>query len=100
MHADGLEALVEAADEVEDESAVSDGLSEVAEHVRHALHLLAVISDGLITLDVGAELGVEEGTRFAIVEELGLHSTPRVAGGGVLGGDRLGEVVADGAEKP
>jgi hypothetical protein len=35
-----------------------------------------------------------------IVEELRLNSTPCGAGGGVLGRDRLGEVVADGVEDP
>jgi hypothetical protein len=60
MHPDGLEALVQTADDVEDEGAVGDGLAQVLKHVRHALHLLAVRSDRQIALDEVAELRLEE----------------------------------------
>jgi len=60
MHPDGLESLVQTADDVEDEGAVGDGLAQVLEHVRHALHLLAVLGDRQIALDEVAELRLEK----------------------------------------
>ena len=45
MHADVLEPLVQAANDVEDKSAVGDDLAQGAE-LLHLLQLLAIISDG------------------------------------------------------
>ena len=47
MEADVGEAFAEAADEVEDEGTVGDGLAEV---VRHPLEAAAVVGDGEISL--------------------------------------------------
>jgi hypothetical protein len=84
MHADGLEALIQTANEVEDEGAVGDDFTQVAQRVRHALQLLAVVGDVQIALNEVAELGVEEeGACLAVVEELGLHRAPGGTSSGV-----------------
>ena len=51
--------LVEAPDEVEDERAIGDCLTEVPEVIRHPLETPAVVGDGEITLGEAAKLGVE-----------------------------------------
>jgi hypothetical protein len=50
MEADGLELLVEAPNDFEDESAVGDGLAEVAEVLGLALVEPAIIGDGEVTM--------------------------------------------------
>jgi len=50
------EALVEAADDVEDEGAVGDDLVEGREIIGHLLQLAAEIGDGEVALDEVAEL--------------------------------------------
>jgi hypothetical protein len=77
MDADGGELLVEPADDVEDECTVGDVLTKTAQGVSHGLEAAAVVADGEVTLDEGAELSVQEnGTLLLIVEELGLHREP------------------------
>ena len=44
-------ALVEAADDVEDEGAVGDDLAEGREIIGHLLQLAAVLGDGEVALD-------------------------------------------------
>ena len=56
MHPDGLEPLAQAANDVEDEGAVSDDLAQVSKHVRHALHLLAALGYRQIALEKVEEL--------------------------------------------
>ena len=59
--------LVEATDEVEDEGAIGDYLTEVAEIIRHMLHTPVVIRGGKITMNEATELGVEvQGTGLTI----------------------------------
>jgi hypothetical protein len=70
MDADGSELLAKATDDVEDECAVGDGLGKTSQGINHGLEALAVLSDGEVALDQGAELGVEKGSLFPIVEEL------------------------------
>ena len=101
MKTNGNEALIQTADDIEDEGAVADDLAQVRKHVGHALHLLAVLSDGQIALREVAKLGIEEqGARLAVVEELGFHSNPSIAGSGVPRGDGGGKIVGDGADDP
>jgi hypothetical protein len=57
---DDLEALVEAARNVQDQGAVLNGFAEVSEGVSHAFHLAAIVVDGECSLGEDAELGVEE----------------------------------------
>lgn len=90
------EALIESADHVEDEDAVSDDLTEGAEIVGHLLEVAAVLSDGEIALDEVAELYLDlDGTHLLVAEELGLDNKPGVLDNGALGGDDLGEGVED-----
>jgi hypothetical protein len=101
MEADGLELHVEAPNDVEDESAVGDGLAEVAEVLGLALVEPAIIGDGEVTLTEGAKVGVGvQGARGLIPEELGLDGELDVASRGAMLGDGVGEVVGDGAEEP
>ena len=80
---DRCKPFVEAADDVEDESAVLNGFAEIGEVVGHALELLAVIGDGEITLHKSSELGVEdEGASLTVAQELGLDGEPSGASGG------------------
>lgn len=54
---------------------------EVAESVHHGLEMPAVVDDGQITLDIGAQLGVKEaGAGLTVAEELGLDGEPDGAG--------------------
>ena len=80
MKTDVGKTLVEAMDEVEDEGAIGDYLTEVAEIIRHMLHTPVVIRGGKITLNEATELGVEvQGTGLTIAEELRFHGDPRGA---------------------
>jgi hypothetical protein len=88
MEADGLELLVEAPNDFEDESAVGDGLAEVAEVLGLTLVEPAIIGDGEVTLTEGAKVGVGvQGARGLIPEELGLDGEPDVASRGAMLGD-------------
>lgn len=72
--------LIEAAEEVEDEGAIGDDLTEVAKIICHMLHTPIVIHDGKITLNEATELGVEiQGMGHMITEELRFHGNPRGA---------------------
>jgi hypothetical protein len=75
MNPDGGKLLVEPVDDVEDERTVGDVLTETAQGISHGLEVPTVVADGEVTLDEGAELGVQEnGALLLVVEELGLHS--------------------------
>ena len=101
VKADVGEALVEAADEVEDEGPIRDDLAEGAKVRGHPLEPPAVICNGQITLREAAELGVEvEGARLAVAEELCFHSEPGIACGDGARGDGVGEIIGDGAKDP
>jgi hypothetical protein len=71
MAPDTLEALGEAADDVEYQRTVADRFSKVSEGVGHVLEAAAVLRDGQVPLTEVAELGVEvEGASLLIPEEL------------------------------
>jgi len=71
MEADGSEPFVEAANDVEDKSAVGDRLAEVAEVLRLPLVEPTVIGDRKVALTEVAEINVGvEGARRLIAEKL------------------------------
>jgi hypothetical protein len=77
VKADGFEPFVEAADDVEDEGAVGDGFTEVAEILRLALVEPTVVSDGEVALTEVAKVGVGvQGAHRLIPEKLGLNGEP------------------------
>lgn len=62
---------VEPANNIEDETLVGDMLNEVTKGVGHGLEAPAVVGDGQITLNEGAEPCVEEeSTGLVVAEEL------------------------------
>jgi len=86
------EVVVEAADHVEDKSAVGDDFAEGPKVVSHLLESTTVLRDGEVALDEVAELRLElDGTGLLVAEELGLDGKPCISGGGALGGDDFGE---------
>jgi hypothetical protein len=95
------EAVVEAAQEVDGEQPVGDGLTELDQGVGEGLHPPAVVGDGEGALAEGAELGVDEDDAgLPIAHELFLESQPRRTGCGGGGGDNLVELERDGAVEP
>ena len=101
MTTDVAEPVVEAADDVQDQRAVSDGLAKGGEAVRHGLEATAVVGDGELPLDEVPELVVEvEGARLPLPQELGFQGEPDVASRGVALHHGLGEVGGDGARDP
>jgi len=63
-----LETFIEAAQDVQHEGAVLDGLAKISKCIGHGLHLAAEVVDGEGTLAESAEFGVEEhGAGLAIV---------------------------------
>ena len=71
MEADGGEPFVEAANDVEDKSAVGDRLAEVAEVLRLPLVEPTVIGDRKVALTEVVEINVGvEGARRLIAEKL------------------------------
>ena len=77
MHPESGIALVEAAQHVEHQRAVGDGLTELAKFGRHLLELLAVIYNREITLHEVSECGIEmKGTSLTVPKELGLDGEP------------------------
>lgn len=71
------EAVVEVADDVEDESAIGDWLAQVAECICHALEATTVVGDGEVTLDEVAELHVSvEGVGLPVAKELSFNGKP------------------------
>jgi hypothetical protein len=66
-----LEALVEAAKNVEDEVPVIDGRPQVSEGINHALELAAILSHKEVTLYKVAEGSIKvKSTCHTITEEL------------------------------
>jgi hypothetical protein len=91
-----LESFAEAAQDVEHQGAVLDGLAKVGE----ALHLAAIVVDGEGALGERAELGVDEhGARCAVVEELLLKAEPGDPGSDTVAVmDDIEQVGGDGVE--
>jgi hypothetical protein len=97
-----LEALVEAAQDVQYKGTVLNGLTNISKSVSHALHFVAVVVDGEGTLGEGAKLGVEQhGVGLTIVEELLFDAKPScLSGEAVRLVDDVQEVGGDGVEEP
>ena len=94
-------AGAEATQKVQHQGPVGDRLAEVAERVRHALHLAAVLVHGEVPLREQVELGVEvERPRIPIPEELVLESEPRLACSVRLIADDVLQLNGDGAVEP
>jgi hypothetical protein len=99
--ADGLEAIGETANDVEHQRALSDGLAEITQGVRHVLEAPAVVGDRQVALAEVTELGVEmEGTGLLVPKELFLEGEPDDAGSSGAGHHGLSEVDGDGARDP
>jgi hypothetical protein len=80
---------------------VGDRLAEVAEGVRHALHLAAVLPHGVIPLRELVELGVEvEGPSVLVPEELFLEGEPRLRARVCLVANDVLELDGDGTMEP
>jgi hypothetical protein len=95
------EAVVEAAQKVDGEQPVGDGLTELDQGVGKGLHPPAVVGDREGALAQGAELGVDEDDAgLPIAHKLLLESQPRRTGCGGGGGDNLVELERDGAVEP
>jgi hypothetical protein len=96
-----LKAFVEAVDDVEDKSLVGDRLAKVAKIFGKLFVATIVLSSRKIAMSEGAEglVGVE-GARRAVPEKLGLDGKPQDVSRGATLGDRIGEVVGDGAVDP
>jgi hypothetical protein len=96
-----LKAFVEATDEVEDKSLVGDRLAKVAKIFGELFVAATVLSSRKIALSEGAESLVRvEGAHRAVPEKLGLDGEPQDASRGAALGDRIGDVVSDGAIDP
>ena len=81
-----LETLIQSSKNIVDEVAVLDARAEIAESVRHVLHLGGVLDDREFTLVEAAELVTEEsGARVAVFAEDGADGTPEGKSGGVPG---------------
>jgi hypothetical protein len=95
-----LESFAEAAQDVEHQGAVLDGLAKVGERVGEALHLAAIVIDGEGALGERAELGVDEhGARRVVVEELLLKAEPGDPGSDTVAVmDDIEQVGGDGVE--
>jgi len=76
---DTAEALVEAADDVEDEGAIGDDLAEGYEIIGHLLQLAAVLGDREVALDEVVKPRLQlNGAGLPIAEELRLDGGPGV----------------------
>jgi hypothetical protein len=70
------EALVEAANYVEDEGAVCDNFPESAEVINHLLEAVAVLDNGEVALDEDAEPRLKlDGAFLPVLKELGLTAS-------------------------
>ena len=99
--ADVGEALVEAADDVEDEGAVGDDLAEGREIIGHLLQLAAVLGDGEVALDEVVKPRLQlNGASLPIAEKLRLDSEPGVPGCGTLGTDDLAQIIRERGDNP
>jgi hypothetical protein len=75
-------ASAEATQKVEDEGAVEDRLTEIAEGVCHVLHPMAVLADREVLLRVNAKGCVEvERAGLSVAEKLGLEGDPGLVSG-------------------
>lgn len=93
MHTSVLEALVEAAEHIEDDGTIRNMFPKLADGVVHVLEAVVVVGDGELPLGEVAKLGIEEESPiFLIVEVLGLDDKLGSMGSGVALHDGFGEV--------
>jgi hypothetical protein len=72
--------VTEPAEDVEDQDAILHGPAEVIKGVCHALHPTIELANGEVTLDEGAEAGVEtQSPGLSIAQELPVKGKPRPA---------------------
>jgi hypothetical protein len=94
-------AGAEATQKVQHQGPVGDRLTEVAERVRHALHLAAVLVHREVPLREQVELGVEvQGASVAVPEELFFKGEPRPTTRVHLVADDVLELEGDGSMEP
>jgi hypothetical protein len=93
--------LVRAPKNIEDEVAVGDGAAEVAQGVRHALHLVTVVTHREVTLYEVAEHGVEvKYACFSFDDELVLDRVPDLARSNAKLLDDVLKLIGDRAKDP
>lgn len=101
MEVEGEEALVKAADDVEDEIHVGDQFTKVSKVLGELLVAVAVFSNREIALGERPELLVGvEGLGRAVPKKLGFDGEPQDLSRGVALGDGVDEVVGDCAKNP
>ena len=93
--------LVEAAQDIQNQGAVLDDLTQVPKIICHLLHALTVIGDREIALLEEAKLGVElKRASFTVAAELLIDAQPGDPRGVIPNADRLHQIGVEGAEKP
>ena len=99
---DGLVLLVEAAEQVEDEVGLGDGLPDVAKIVGSLLHAHAVLVDGGVALGHRVELVTQEDGAGRLVSLVQVGDGRPELAGGLLGAghSEVEDGVGDGAEDP
>lgn len=101
LKTNAVEPIVEVADDVEDKSAIRDGLAKIAKSVGHPLELAAIDGDGEITLAEVAKLHVkEQGTSFPVPEELRNDGEPSTTSRGVANEDSVSKLGGVGVDDP
>jgi hypothetical protein len=97
-----LKPFVEAAQDVQDERAVTDGLAKISKGISLGLHLAAVVVDGEGALREVAKFSIkDECPGFAISQELIFDPEPRCPGSGAsVLVDDVQKVGGDGVENP
>jgi hypothetical protein len=93
--------LVKAAEEIHDEGAVSDNLTQITKLLGEFLVLVTIICHRKITLTEVPEFGIAvDGAGFLMTEELILDGEPGGTGRGVAGDCSVGDVGGDGPDDP
>jgi hypothetical protein len=91
----------EAMQKVQHQGPVGDRLAEVAERVRHALHLAAVLVHGEVPYREQVELGIKvQGVSVPVPEELFFEGEPRLTTHVRLVTDDVLELDSDGSVEP
>jgi hypothetical protein len=97
-----LKPFVEAAQDVQDERAVTDGLAKISKGISLGLHLAVVVVDGEGALREVAKFSIkDECSGFTISQELIFDPKPRCPGSGAsVLVDDVQKVGGDGVENP
>ena len=95
------EARVDAAEEVEDELGLGDGVANVAEGISRRLHALTIVGDGEIALGHGVELVMQiDRARLLVGLKEVVDGDPQVPGRLIRLHGEVEDVVGNGAEEP